>query len=57
MVFYDDFSDVLYISFGNPRPGIADESEDGILVRKNPDTNEIVGVTIIDFKRHYMKSK
>lgn len=51
---YDDSADVLYISFGNPRPGIATEVNDGDLVRIDPDTNEIIGITIIDFKERYM---
>ncbi len=50
---YDDFSDVLYISFGNPSPGIADEIVKGDLIRINPITNEIVGITILDFKERY----
>jgi uncharacterized protein YuzE len=51
---YDTSADVLYISFGTPRPGIATEFGDGELVRLDPDTNEIVGVTILDFKERYM---
>ena len=51
---YDEISDVLYISFGDPRPGIATEINEGDLVRIDPDTNEVVGITIIDFKERYI---
>jgi len=51
---YDDSADVLYISFGDPRPGIAVEVNDGDLVRVDPYTDEIVGITLLDFKERYM---
>jgi len=51
---YDDFSDVLYISFGDPRPGIATEVNDGDLVRVDPESMEVIGITIMDFKERYM---
>ena len=55
-ILYDEISDVLYISFGAPRPGIANEVNEGDLVRTNPDTGEIVGITILDFNERYMPS-
>ncbi len=51
---YDEIADVLYISFGKPSPGLAEEISEGDFVRKNSDTNEIVGITILDFQRRYM---
>lgn len=51
---YDDLADVLYISFGDPRTGIAVEANDGDLVRVDPYTDEIVGITLLDFKERYM---
>ena len=52
---YDDESDVLYISIGNPKEAIAIEIEDGIFRRENQETGEVVGVTILDFKKRYLK--
>ncbi len=46
---YDDLADVLYISFGDPRPGIAVEVNDRNLVRVDPYTDEVVGITLLDF--------
>jgi uncharacterized protein YuzE len=53
---YDSNSDVLYISCGKPRPGLALEVKTGDLVRIDPYTDEIVGITIIDFRERYMPS-
>lgn len=54
---YDDDADVLYISFGKPRSGIAIESSQGDLVRIDPYTDEIVGITLLDFKQRYLPLK
>jgi len=51
---YDKANDVLYISLGNPRPGLTSEVNEGDLVRIDPDTNEVIGVTILDFKKRYL---
>ena len=51
---YDDQADVLYISFGDPCPGIAVELNNGDLVRVDPYTDEIVGITLLDFKERYI---
>ena len=51
---YDESADVLYISFGDPRPGIAVEADSGDLVRVDPYSDQIVGVTLIDFRQKYL---
>ena len=53
-VCYDENADVLYISFGDSRPSISTEVNDGDLVRLDSHTKEITGITIIDFKNRYM---
>jgi len=53
---YDNKSDVLYISCGKPRPGIAVEVKAGDLVRIDPYTDEVVGITIMNFRERYMPS-
>ena len=52
-VLYDQIADVLYISYGKPRPAISTEVSEGDLVRTDPKTSEVVGITIIDFKERY----
>ncbi len=50
---YDKMADVLYVSFGEPRAAISDEVDAGDLVRIDPYTDEIVGITLLDFKERY----
>jgi uncharacterized protein YuzE len=52
-VSYDDASDVLYVSMGEPRPALTHEENDGVLVRTDPKTGETVGVTILSYDRHF----
>jgi uncharacterized protein YuzE len=44
---YDREADVLYISFGPPRPAVGLEPEEGLVLRLDPETDELVGVTIV----------
>jgi uncharacterized protein YuzE len=45
---YDDESDVLYVSFGEPRPAEdADMDDEGVITRFGED-GEVVGYTVID---------
>ena len=50
---YDESADVLYISFGDPRPGIAVEADSGDLVRVDPYSDQpfrigtVRGATVI----------
>ena len=47
---YDEHSNVLYISSSiPPRSGIAEDVGYGVFVRIDPNTDELVGVTILDF--------
>lgn len=48
---YDEMEDVLYVSFGKERPGVETEVYNGVFIREDPQTNEVVGFTIMDFKR------
>jgi len=50
---YDDSSDVLYLSVGEPRAAITQEDDEGVLIRKDPATEEVVGVTILAYGRHF----
>ncbi len=50
---YDPEADVLYASVGSPRNGVSIEDEDGegLVVRIDPETEEVIGITVIDFLR------
>jgi uncharacterized protein YuzE len=50
---YDAIADVLYCSLGEPRAAISEEADDGVIVRKDPETEQLVGMTVIDFRRRF----
>jgi len=54
---YDDQADVLYISIGDPRPGIAIEANDGNFIRYAQGTDKIIGITILDFAERFIPDK
>jgi uncharacterized protein YuzE len=51
---YDSEADVLYISFGKAIAAICIEIEEGTLIRIDPFTQILVGITIVDFRKKYM---
>ena len=44
---YDEEADVLYISFGQPKPALALDFPEGVLVRYREEDGLLVGFTII----------
>ena len=45
---YDREADVLYLSIGEPRPAISREVGDDVLLRIDPETKEVVGMTVLN---------
>ena len=45
---YDAEADVLYISFGNPKIAESVDIGEGTIIRIQPDSNEIIGITILN---------
>ena len=52
---YDKESDVLYITFGLPKFGIDEETEDGIFIRRDETCREIIGITVMDFEKRFSR--
>ena len=50
---YDAESDVLYASLGAPQAALSYEVAEDVLLRYVPPSRRVVGVTVIDFTRHY----
>lgn len=46
---YDKETDVLYMSFGEPRASETLDSGEDLLIRFDPETGEITGFTILNF--------
>lgn len=49
---YDAEADVLYLSIGEPRPAISREIGDDIVLRVDPLTGAVVGLTIFNLTAH-----
>jgi uncharacterized protein YuzE len=45
---YDHEADVLYLSIGDPRPAISHEVGDDVLLRIDPESGSVVGLTIFN---------
>jgi len=50
---YDTRGDVLYFSIGDAREAIGMEIEDGVIVRTDPATDAVVGITVVDFSKRF----
>jgi len=54
---YDRKADVIYISFGKPRKAVSEEIDPYVLVRRDPKTKEILGITITNFTKYFETQK
>lgn len=56
-LYYDKEADVLYFSKGTPSAkDISDEVADEVVMRRNPDSREITGFTILNFSKKSKKA-
>jgi len=53
---YDEEADVLYLSIKDPQMALGIDIGEGVIVRYNEDTKEVIGLTIIGFKERLLKS-
>lgn len=52
-LYYDRDSDILYLSIGKPRSAISREVGDDVLVRVDPATGEVIGLTVMNLSARY----
>lgn len=50
-VSYDREADILYITLHEDVDAVAEHAAPHVIVRRHPDTQEIVGITIEDFEK------
>ncbi len=55
VISYDSEADVLYVSFGKPRRAEGIDIGDGTILRIDPETQEVVGITLLDFRKRVEK--
>ncbi|KAF5411325.1 MAG: DUF2283 domain-containing protein [Euryarchaeota archaeon] len=56
-MFFDKKGDSLDISLGEPREAISREIGDDILMRIDPETDEVLGFTILNFEKRFERTK
>ena len=52
---YDARGDVLYFSLGAAQDAISVEIDDGVVVRMDPITEQVVGITVVDLSKRFME--
>jgi len=52
---FDAEADVLYISSGKPKNAVSLDIGEGTILRFDPDTNDVIGVTILNISRRAMR--
>lgn len=50
---YDKKGDLLDISLGKPKKAVSQEIEDDFFVRLDPETNKVVGFSILNFEKWF----
>jgi len=53
---YDKEGDILDISIGKPKKAISEEVKEDIFIRRDSETQEIVGFMILNFEKRFGKS-
>lgn len=48
---YDVESDVLYLYFEKAQEAVSREIEDGVFLRVDPQTDQVVGVTVLNLRK------
>jgi len=54
---YDREADVVYISFGKPKKAVSEEIDPYVVVRRDPKTRQILGITITNFTKYFETQK
>lgn len=54
---YDRDADVMYFSLGMPKKAKTVEITADFILRLDPETREAVGLTIVDFSKHFSQFK
>ena len=52
-IFFDKEGDVLDIAIGEPTEAISKELDNDVIMRLDPNTEEIVGFTILNFEKRF----
>ena len=54
---YDYETDILHVALGAACPAISIEQEADVFLRVDPDTDELVGLTILNFSKSFLRRR
>lgn len=54
---YDPETDILHVAFGRAKKAVSVEQQPEVFVRIDPNTQEIVGLTVLGFKQNFLSQK
>lgn len=54
---YDEEGDILDVSLGEPEEAISREVEDDFFLRIKPDSGDVVGFSILNFRKWFKDAK
>ncbi|MBI2612038.1 DUF2283 domain-containing protein [Candidatus Gottesmanbacteria bacterium] len=54
---YDPDTDILHVAFGKATKAISVEQKPEVFVRVDPQTHDIVGLTVLGFKENFLSRK
>jgi len=52
---YDEETDILHIALGTAREAISIERDDEVFLRVDPNSGELLGLTILNFRDGFLK--
>lgn len=50
---YDQENDVAYISLGEPRESVNETLDNGVVVKRDPSTKEVIGLILFDVRHNF----
>ncbi|MCR4321644.1 MAG: DUF2283 domain-containing protein [Candidatus Brocadiaceae bacterium] len=56
-IVYDEEGDILDVSIGEPENAISKEVEDDFSLRIKPDSGEVIGFSILNFRKWFKDAK
>ena len=50
---YDQENDVAYLSLGEPKEAVCETLDNGVVIKRDPSTRQIIGLILLDVSRTF----
>jgi hypothetical protein len=50
---YDQENDIVYVSLGEPKEAICETLDNGVVIKRDPHTRQVVGLILLDVSRTF----